>query len=75
MTCKEQRTRQLEELKHTSINPLTYIVELYYPGIFTRPAETWRFDNIEDAEQQREHLKRKERIAPGYIKCYAMATF
>ena len=42
MTCKEQRNRQLEELKHTSINPLTYVVELYSPGIFTRPRKHGR---------------------------------
>ena len=75
MTCKEQRTRQLEELKHTSINPLTYVVEVYYPGIFSTPAESWKFDRIEDAEEQRKHLLRVERIRPGYIKCYAIATF
>ena len=75
MTCLEQRTRQLEELKHTSINPLTYVVELYYPGIWASPAESWRFESIEEAEEQRRHLIRKERIKPGYIKCYAMATF
>lgn len=75
MTCLQQRTRQLEELKHTSINPLTYVVEWYYPGIWSGPAKSWRFDSIEDAEEQREHLQRVEHIRPGYIKCYAMATF
>jgi len=75
MTCKEQRERQLEELKHASINPLTYVVEVYYPGIWAGPSESWKFENIEEAEEQRRHLLRKERIAPGYIKCYAMATF
>ena len=75
MTCLEQRQRQLEELKHTSINPLVYVVEWYYPGLWNSPCESWAFDSIEDAEQQREHLKRHEGIKPGYIKCYAKATF
>ena len=62
MTCLEQRTRQLEELKHTSINPLTYVVEWYYPGIWSGPAKSWRFDSIEEAEEQREIDEDKYKI-------------
>ena len=71
MTCKEQRSAQLDALKEAGQAPVKYHVERLN-ACFT-PYKTYIFDTMEEAEKAYNKLILTD--YPAYVRKYATVSF